>query len=87
MPDDFKDHAPGLTSPASKAYEITPDDDNDLPVHTRGIYVGLAGNLTVILQGDTTQVTFVGVPVGIMPIRVKRVMATGTAAEDLVGLI
>lgn len=87
MPEDkFANHAPGLDSPASRAFAITPDDDNDLALTTRAIYVGQPGDIHLITaNGD--DVTFVGVPVGIMPIRAVRVHATGTNADDLLGLI
>lgn len=50
------------------------------------IYVGGAGNLTVIAEsGDS--LLFTAVPVGrIIRCRVTKVMATGTAATNLVGL-
>lgn len=70
-----------------EAFAITPDDNTDLAKLTRGVYVGGTGNLSVILENDTSAVSFVGVPVGsILPIRVKRVRSTGTTATNLVGL-
>lgn len=51
-----------------------------------GIYVGGAGNLTVIMESGQS-VLFTAPPVGtLLPIRVKQVMATGTTATALVGL-
>lgn len=50
------------------------------------IYVGGAGNVAVETEaGD--QVTFTAPPVGtILPIRVRKVRATGTTATLLIGL-
>ena len=50
----------------------------------RGIYVGVGGDIKVTtVDGDT--VTFVAVPQGvILPVRAKRIFATGTTAASLV---
>ena len=88
MPEDkFANHAPGLDSPVSKGFNITPDDDNDLALVTRGIYVGEAGDLTVILADDTSPLTYHNLPVGLWSLRIKRVLATGTNAGHLIGQI
>lgn len=51
-----------------------------------GIYVGSAGNLTVIMESGQS-VLFTAPPIGtLLPIRVKQVMATGTTIATLVGL-
>jgi hypothetical protein len=52
---------------------------------TRGIYVGTAGNLQVIMQQGVT-LTFNTLPVGFHPIRAKRVIKAGTTAAAMVGL-
>ncbi len=73
--------------PSASGFLITPDDNNDLPVPIRGIYIGSSGNLKVLLQDDTNAVTFVGLIVGILlSIQVKRVYSTGTTAGSLIGL-
>lgn len=75
------------TGPSPSAFAINADDDNDITYPIRALYVGTGGDLVVILQDDTTEVTFANVLGGsCLPIQVKRVMATGTAASDLVGL-
>lgn len=66
------------------ARAITPSDGQDQTY--RAIYVGGAGNVTVITAGGETT-TFTAPPVGsIIPIETKRVMSTGTTATLLVGL-
>lgn len=76
------------TLPASKAVALTPNDDTDLAATVRAVYVGGVGNLAVILKDDTTAVIFAGVPIGtLLPILVRRVLATGTTATSLIGLI
>ncbi len=73
--------AGGVDWPATHAEAVTPNTDNDLPNNlvTRGLWVGGAGDLVVILAEDTAAVTFTGVGAGqLLPIRVKRVLATST---------
>lgn len=75
------------TGPTSSAFAITANDDADLDYPIRALYVGTGGDVTVILQDDTAEVTFANVLGGsCLPLQVKRVLATGTAASDLVGL-
>lgn len=66
---------------------VTPDDDNDLPEGTtRGIYVGVSGDVTVISVSGST-ITLVGLAAGVFhPIAVTRVKSTGTNATDIVAL-
>lgn len=72
--------------PAEHAYRITPSDVNDLIAPTRGIYVGIAGNLRVRMV-DGSDETFENLAAGIIhPMRVIRVFATGTAATGIRGL-
>jgi len=84
--DEFESYATSLTSPARDADPITPDDATDLSTATRGIYVGASGSLQVqMLSGQN--VTFDNVQAGVVyPLRVARVLATGTTAAGLVAL-
>ena len=76
-----------MLPPAKKAYAITPVNATPLPTKVRGIYVGGAGNLNVILSGDTANTLFTGVPVGTtLDLLVTTVHSTGTTATNLVGL-
>jgi hypothetical protein len=85
MLDNFSDHANSLTSPARKAFAITPNDASDLSEITRAIYVGGAGHLLVTMM-DGNDVTFSDVPGGtVLPIRARRVK-TGSTATNIVGL-
>lgn len=73
------------SNPASDGFAISTNNSTDFTVQPRGIYVGGAGDVAVILGGST--LTFVGVVAGsILPISPTRVMATGTSATDLIGL-
>lgn len=86
MTDPYRDVRGDVASPAIHAAAITPNDSVDLEFPTRSIFVGGDGNLAVIMKGGET-VTFTGVVAGMVyPIRVTRVLATGTTAANLVGL-
>lgn len=63
-------------------------DTADLPAYQayRAIYVGGAGAIAV-LDWDGNEAIFAGVPAGtVLPIRPRRLMATGTTATNLIGL-
>lgn len=76
----------GLTSPADNLVAITPSDSTDLANVSRAIYVGGAGNLVVTPYGGGSNVTLAVVAGAVLPIRVSRVLSTGTTATGLVNL-
>ncbi len=65
-------------------FNVTPDDDNDLPTRTVGLYIGHVGNVIVDdYQGHNA--TFTAVPTGtILMGDFKRVYNTGTTATLIV---
>lgn len=73
-----------VTQTATNALAVTPSDSADLTYVSRGLYVGGQGDVSVVTRGGQT-VTFVGA-VGLLPVRVSRVRATGTTATDIVTL-
>ena len=86
MADIYAHTTPGLTSPAIDGSMIVPSDATDLAHVTRALYVGSGGQVAAQLASGST-VTFAAVPSGtLLPLRVRRVMSTGTSAADLVGL-
>lgn len=84
--DNFSVRAHGVTGPAENAVAVTPHDTNDLVNATRGIYVGVTGDIVVNMLGTGAQVTFKAVPVGVLPIRVTRIYLTNTTATNLLAL-
>jgi len=73
--------------PATEAHAVTPDDSNDLSYpFPRALYIGTAGDLVVDMVDGGTSITFTAAPLGILPIRVKRVRSTGTAAGNILAL-
>ena len=84
----------GLDAPADIGLAVSANDTTDLPNGaTRGLYVGTAGNVTVIFAADTTNsgagtaVALKNLAAGVAhPFRVRRVYSTGTTATDVVAL-
>ena len=84
--DDFVGHAVGLSSPATHAAAVTPSDTVDLTDVSRYLWVGAAGDVTVITLGGETAL-FKAVPAGtLIPIRATRVKATGTASTSITAM-
>jgi hypothetical protein len=88
MPTDpYSTYAAGPAGPAEHVFNITPSDIADLPFVTTGIYIGVGGSLAVIDRNSGVVANFSGLSAGtILPIRVARVMSTGTSAASLVGM-
>ena len=84
MSSGYGDHRiDGLDAPAWDAADVTPSDSADLPRPARSLYVGGAGDVSVITRGGST-VTFTAVPAGmVLPVQVRRVRATGTTATSI----
>lgn len=88
MADDILNRDAGPESPAWVAVSVTPNDSTDLAtIATRGLYIGGTGAVVVTMSGGGSNVTFSGIAAGtILPIRVDRVLATGTTASAIVAL-
>jgi hypothetical protein len=79
--------APFITEPAANAAAITPNNGADLAANTRGLYVGVSGDVKVDMVTGGTGITFVSLAAGIVhPLQVKRVYATGTTATSIVAV-
>ena len=86
MTDIYKSYTPSLSSPILDRLEITPDDGVELPQLTRALYVGTPGDVTVRLASGAV-ISLGGVQGGVVyPLRVDKVLASGTTAAGLVGL-
>lgn len=83
MPDIFDMHSSGLESPASYLAEVTPTDTADLAMASRGINVAQSGAVRVTTIEDTTATLTVAAGI-VMPVRVKKIWATGTTATGIV---
>ncbi|WP_061933413.1 hypothetical protein [Aureimonas sp. AU22] len=85
--DPYLNAATTAAGPANRVFAVSPSDSVDLPFVTTGIYVGLGGDIAVQdrVSGDTVVFRNVGDGAG-LPIRVARVLATGTTAGHIVGM-
>ncbi|WP_380058858.1 hypothetical protein ACFE33_15255 (plasmid) [Falsihalocynthiibacter sp. SS001] len=87
MIDRYRGITPTTNSPAIDAFAIAPNDGADLVEVPRAIYVGQGGTITAITR-EGSQVTLENVPAGtVLPIRLRKVFATGTSAQSLVGFV
>ena len=84
--DNFATNVVGNTSPATIAEAVTPSDSIDLTNVCRALWIGGAGNISVIMANGAT-VLFSGVAAGTMlPLRVSRVRSTSTTATLIVAI-
>ena len=75
--------------PSRSYVAVTPSNDTDLAQEARSLYVGTTGNVSVLPPDPdiTAGIVFVGVAAGtFLVIGVRRVLATGTTASDIVAL-
>lgn len=87
MPTDHhQNQIEGLTSPYNDAAAVTPSDSTDLANTTRALYIGSQGTITVRMAGSGNDVQFHLEKHEMLPIRVIRVLATGTSASNIVAL-
>lgn len=84
--DPFAGSGDSLVAPAKHAFAITPQASADLPMATKALYVGGAGDLVVRLVDSDADVTLANVAAGtILPLRVRAIRDTSTAT-NIVGL-
>lgn len=75
------------SSPAIQAFAVTKSDTTVFPRPTKALYVGGAGDVAVLLADDISPVVFSAVPAGtFLPVRVSKVLSTGTTATLILGL-
>jgi len=82
--------APGFSNqnnpnPAEYAAAVTTSDSVNFAYIARGLYIGGAGNVSVLMPDDTTVVFNGAVAGSIIPVRAKRVN-TATTATNIVAL-
>ncbi len=75
-----------VTAPAGAGAAVTPNDSTDLTFVSRGLWIGTTGDITVTME-EGGDLTFSAVPDGtLLPLRVSRVLATGTSATNIVAI-
>ena len=79
----FTTQSPGLIGPYKSVAAVTPNDSTDLPNGVcRGLYIGVAGNLSFI-DASGNVIAAQPVQAGIFPVGVQRVKASGTTATGI----
>ena len=72
---------------AVSAVAVTPHDTTPLATGVcRALYIGVTGDVEVILADGGTAVVFKSVPVGILPVRAQIVKDALTTATDILAL-
>lgn len=74
-----------IIEPYTGAAAVTPHDTNTLTT-TRGLYVGVSGDVAVVTDDRATSVVFKAAPVGVLPVAVNQVLSTGTTATNILAL-
>jgi hypothetical protein len=83
----FSEYASPPAGPAADGFAVTSSDTVPFAIAARSLYVGGAGNVTLITLKGTT-LLFTAVPARtLLPISCTQVMATGTTATNMVGLV
>lgn len=77
---------PGADNPATGVEVVVPSDTVSLAKVSRSLYVGVSGNISVLMRDGSTA-TFLSVAIGYHPLRVQRVNATATTATNMVSLL
>lgn len=72
--------------PARNAVAVTPNDSADLTAVTRGVMVGVSGNVSVNMSGSGSAVVLPLTAGQLYPIAVSRILATGTTATGIVAI-
>lgn len=83
---DYQAYKSQLNSPPRYHFEVTPNDSTDLTHVTRGIYVGVTGDVKITnVNGQT--VTYTNLAAGVHhPMCVSRVWSTGTTATGIIAV-
>lgn len=78
---------PDMDDPFMDAEQITPSDTVELENYTRGVWIGVGGDVVMILAASGTAVTFKNIPSGTMiPMVIRQIKLTGTTAQNIVGM-
>lgn len=85
--DKLNEFSDGPTAPARRCFAIVPHATNDLPIVTKALYIGGAGDVMLRSIDGDQDVLFRNLSAGsILDVRVAAVRAAGTTATNLVGL-
>jgi len=72
-----------VLSPPNNAFAVVPSDADELACIARELFVGVAGDVSVIHAGDTVAVVYKNVQ-GLLCGFFKQVKSTGTTATNII---
>lgn len=85
--DNFAHYTDTISSPARRAFAVTPHNVNELPEVPKALYVGTGGDVTLRPVDSDADVVLKNVGSGqVLDIRPSHIRATGTTAADIVAL-
>lgn len=85
--DKYKEFPKSPVTPGRKAVAVVPSDSVDLLVYAKRLYIGVAGDVSVLAVGDTVAVVYKAHPVGYFDaVQVRRVNSTATTATNIVAI-
>lgn len=85
--DQFENYIDSPVAPAESCFAITPSNSQDLEIATKALFIGTGGDVALVPIRGTGPVVFRNVQSGsIIDVRVRAVKASGTTAENIVGL-
>jgi len=84
MVDRFSATSANFNGPALGSFVITPSNDIDLPERIRQVTVWLPGTIAYVGWDGATYATDI-LPPGSHPMLARRILATGTTAQNLTG--
>jgi hypothetical protein len=80
-------HRGDHSAPATHSQVVTPHATNEVSTTMpRYLYVGVSGDVTMQLYGDTTSVLFKTMPSGLYKMSPRVIAVTGTTATNMVVL-
>ncbi len=87
MADAFSGVMDSVSSPATRAAAVAPNDVNALADVPKALFVGTGGTVVARGVGGGVDALFKNIASGsILPLRAQYVRATGTTAQDIVAL-
>ncbi len=81
---DFERPANMATVSADDANMVTPSDTTDLTVTPYALFIGGGGTLACVTRAGNSRTLTVSA--GLLPLRVRRILATGTTATSIMAL-
>ena len=84
--DIFHGRALSPAGPATDIMPVTPNDGADLAITASALFIEIGGVIEIVTVRDETRSVTVG-DMMLLPVRVRRVLATGTTAQGIHALV